>query len=414
MKPSAALERFLGRLETVVSFGRWSKLTLGKPRPTAEPELRNVYARPVVLRAGPHVTFVCRYVTRDLTHNLPVAEAPAYLRGLLADAFYDAHLFTPEGTAQLEQQPDGTARLREKAATRADSSPTAGWSGHDHLKKRLLPPASAWLQALGVTRPDGRPREGMGAKLRQIERFAELLRPLLIEAGLLADGEGATSPLSSAENPPPVRLTDMGAGKGYLTFALAELLGERARLTGIERRPELVALGNETARACGFGDRLRFVAGDIPTARATEPESIDAVIALHACDTATDDALASGLDAGARLLVVSPCCQKEIRPQLVAPPVLADALRHGIFQERQAEFVTDALRALLLEAVGCRTRVCEFISDEHTAKNLLIAGVRPAGPLLVRPEVAARARAFAAFYGVREHRLARRLGIELK
>ncbi len=408
MKPQTALDRFLARLDSALSSGGWSKLTLGKPRPTAEPGLRNVFARPVVLRAGPHVSLVRRFATRDLTHNLPVSEAPTHLRELLATAFFDAHLFTTDGIAQLEQQPDGSARLRQKNAPAANPAarpaPSAG--GHDHAKARLLPPQAPWLQALGVTRPDGRPCEGMGSKLRQIERFAELLRPLLQEAGLLPETQ-------TPETASPVRIADMGSGKGYLTFALAELLGPAAHVTGIERRPDLVALCNRVARDSGLADRLDFIAGDIPTENANAPQALDALIALHACDTATDDALATGIAAGARLLVVSPCCQKEVRPQLVSPPVLADALRHGIFQERQAEFVTDALRALLLEAIGCRTRVFEFISGEHTAKNLLISAVRPAGPGTVRPDALTRAREFAAFYGVKEHRLARRLGLEL-
>lgn len=409
MKPQTALERFLARLDSVLSSGAWSKLTLGKPRPAAEPGLRNVFARPVMLRTGPHVSLVRRFTTRDLTHNLPVSAAPAHLRELLASVFYDAHLFTADGTAQLEQQPDGSARLRQKASSAAspDVPPTApGTSGHDHAKARLLPPDAPWLQALGVTRPDGRPREGMGSKLRQIERFAELLRPLLVEAGLLLENP-------SREAVSPVRIADMGSGKGYLTFALAELLGPAARVTGTERRTDLVELCTRVARDSGLADRLDFVAGDIPTENTRPPQALDALIALHACDTATDDALATGIAAGARLLVVSPCCQKEVRPQLVAPPVLADALRHGIFQERQAEFVTDALRALLLDAIGCRTRVFEFISGEHTAKNLLISAIRPAGPVTIRAEALARARDFAAFYGVREHRLARRLGLGL-
>src|SRR4029077_18779669 len=122
----------------------------------------------------------------------------------------------------------------------------------------------------------------------------------------------------------------------------------------------------------------------------------EVLIALHACDTATDDALAKGIAADAKLLVVAPCCQQDIRPQLMAPPVLADALRHGIFQERAAEFVTDALRAQLLEWAGYKTKVFEFISTEHTARNLMIAAIkaRPPGD----PAAAARLRAFASFY----------------
>jgi hypothetical protein len=143
----------------------------------------------------------------------------------------------------------------------------------------------------------------------------------------------------------------------------------------------------------------------------TDVGTADILIALHACDTATDDALAQGIAADATLLVVAPCCQKEIRPQLIAPQVLYAALKHGIFEERQAEFVTDALRAQLLEWAGYRTRVIEFISTEHTAKNTMITAVkgRPRGD----KTVAGRIREFAAFYGIRRQALAAHLGFDL-
>jgi hypothetical protein len=177
---------------------------------------------------------------------------------------------------------------------------------------------------------------------------------------------------------------------------------------GVEVRPDLVDLCNRIARAEGFSPRLAFTAGSIEGTPLTQA---DILIALHACDTATDDALAKGIAAGAALLVVSPCCQKELRRQLSAPPVLADALRHGIFQERQAEFVTDALRAQLLEWAGYRTKVFEFVATEHTAKNLMIAAIRtrPSGDR----ETAGRLRAFSAFYGIRSQRLASLLGFSL-
>jgi len=140
--------------------------------------------------------------------------------------------------------------------------------------------------------------------------------------------------------------------------------------------------------------------------------SADILVALHACDTATDDALAKGIASQAALLVVAPCCQKELRPQLVAPSVLSAALKHGIFEERQAEFVTDALRAELLTWAGYRTRVIEFISTDHTAKNTMITAVKG------RPEgeegTATRIREFAAFYGIRSQALAARLGFNLR
>jgi hypothetical protein len=205
-------------------------------------------------------------------------------------------------------------------------------------------------------------------------------------------------------------IVDMGSGKGYLTFAVAALLGSRATVLGVEARQALVDFCNSVATEFALAPGLQFTAGTIAE---TSVATHDVLIALHACDTATDDALAKGISAGARLLVVSPCCQKELRPQLTAPAVLAEALQHGIFQERQAEFVTDALRAQLLEWAGYRTKVFEFISTEHTAKNLMIAAIkeRPRGE--ANDPRAQRLRAFAHFYGIRSQALARHLDFSL-
>lgn len=401
MNPAhAARERFLTLLRTAVRDGSLVKLTLGKPR-GADPSLRNLFVRPVVLKTGPHLTFVWRHTTRDVTKNHPPADALIQLEPLIGTDFLDAHLFTAAGSAQLECAPDGSARLRLKKTTppsAADPASVAAMPAtHDRAKTRPIAADAPWLHALGVTNDRGQPREGMADKFRQIEKFAELLSHLLAESSL------ASRPASS-----PLRVVDMGSGKGYLTFAVAALLGERATVHGIEARPELVDLCNRIAREHDLAPRLRFTAGAIAS---TPLESFDILIALHACDTATDDALAQGLAAGASLLVVSPCCQKELRSQLAAPPVLADALRHGIFQERQAEFVTDALRAQLLEWAGYRTKVFEFISTEHTAKNLMIAALKTHPP--GDSARAARIRAFAAFYGIRSQRLARHLNFPL-
>jgi len=205
----------------------------------------------------------------------------------------------------------------------------------------------------------------------------------------------------------------MGCGKGYLTFAAYELLRCTGRtetaVRGVEARAELVELCNRAARECGFGG-LQFETGTI---ECTALDRVDVLIALHACDTATDDAIAKGVQAGAALILVAPCCHKELRPQLRPPPVLAEAFRHGILRERQAEFVTDALRAGLLEWAGYDTKVFEFISTEHTAKNLMIAAVKREHSK-DREEPARRALHLAAFYGVQAQRLATQLGFELK
>jgi SAM-dependent methyltransferase len=401
-----ARDRFLTLLSSAVHDGTLVKLTLGKHR-GADATLQNLFIRPVTLKAGPHLSLLWRHATRDITKNHPPAEALALIEPLIGTDFLDAHLFTPAQTAQFETRKDGTGRLTVKTASIA---PMPAPDTHDRTKSHLIAGDAPWLRALGVTNDRGLPREGMAHKFRQIQKFTELLAQLLNESELVRPSDSVSDSGLSALDSRLLRISDMGCGKGYLTFALAAHLGPRAEVTGIEFRPELVRLCNDLARDHGLAPHLRFAAGDIAS---TALEHVDVLVALHACDTATDDALAKGLAAGARLLVVSPCCQKELRPQLTAPAVLSDALRHGIFQERQAEFVTDSLRAMLLEWAGYKTKVFEFISTEHTAKNLMITAIKTGRPRGVDEALADRIRAFAAFYGIRHQALARHLGFAL-
>ncbi len=391
-----ARDRFFALLHTAVLNQTLTKLTLGRHR-GPDTTLENLSARFVTLQAGTRLSLVWRHSTNDLTKNFPPADALALLEPLIGRDFLDAHLFTPGQIAQFTGQPDGTARLRVKTVTRAgaDSSPAPGPAAHDQPKAHLVPANAPWLRALGVTNDHGQPRAGMADKFRQIQKFSELLAHLVVEAGFTPDE--------------PLRVTDMASGKGYLTFAAAAQFGPRATVQGIEQRPGLVALCNRVANEGNF-PHLSFTAGQI--AASTIVSSTDVLLALHACDTATDDALAHGIAAGARLLVVAPCCHQELRPQLTAPPALAGAFRHGIFLERQAEFVTDVLRAQLLEWAGYRVKAFEFISSEHTAKNLMLAAVRshPPGDAARAADV----RSLAACYGVRTQHLAVRLNFPLQ
>jgi hypothetical protein len=384
VKPSGR-DQFIALLTEAVTGGTLEKLTLGKPA-GSDPTLRNLFVRPVTLKSGPRLAFVWRHATKDITKNHSPGEALGLLEPLIGGDFLDAHLFTAAQSAQLETGP-GTARLRVKVLGKAPAAAT----GNDRRKNHAIDPRAPWLRALGVTDPYGKPVAAMADKFRQIENFAEILGHLLGESPLPSDRRLA--------------VFDMGCGKGYLTFAASELLGDRADVCGVEARADLVDFCSRTAAAQGYSGRLSFRVGSIAD---TDVGAADILIALHACDTATDDALAKGVAAGAALLVVAPCCQKEIRPQLVPPPVLSAALKHGIFGERQAEFVTDALRAQLLEWAGYRTRVIEFISTEHTAKNTMITAVkaRPPGDAAA----AGKIREFAAFYGVRRQALASQLG----
>ena len=303
--------------------------------------------------------------------------------------------------------------------TRPASRPVSVSTRHDRAKSRLLEADAPWLRALGVTTPEGKVRTDMTAKFRQIHRFVEILGHCLAPSSTNLPsprpppvGRERVWECPSPISPPPViRLVDMGCGKGYLTFAAHDWLrrsGWTPEVLGIEARAELVEFGNRVAGDLGCGG-LSFRQGTIAD---THLDQADILVALHACDTATDDALAKGIQAGARLILVAPCCHRELRPQVRPPPALAAAFRHGIFRERQAEFVTDALRSGLLDWAGYQARVFEFIAADHTAKNLMIAATkRAAGGDQAAREAAVRELARA--YGIRSQSLARRVGFAL-
>lgn len=406
------VSEFLALLDAAARDGSFVRLTLGKPRGGDDATLQNVYVRPVRLKAGPHLSFLWRHDTRDLTKNIPPEDGILEIGRLVGSIFHSAHLFLDGRTVQLEFNKKGEPRLTFGKPARSAAAKLVAPAAHDRTKPRLLPDRSQeWLHALGVTNSAGVVREGMADKHRQIHKFVELL------GHLLADTPVATSTAPGLPHDRPIEIADMGCGKGYLTFATHdyfEFVAQRSvRVCGVEQRPELVEQCNRLAHDTGRA-KLSFVRGTIQEAKLPAP---DILIALHACDTATDDALARGLAAGATLLVTAPCCQKELRSQLhpAAGSPLAPALRHGIFQERHAEFVTDALRALLLEWAGYDAKVFEFISTEHTAKNLMIAATRrPAGDDARTRDKRARAvRELAALYGIQTHALARHLDFAL-
>jgi hypothetical protein len=420
-----AKEKFLDALRQALDGGTFLKLTLGDPR-GRDPQVTRVFIRRVALDGGEKLSFAYRQPTRDVTKNFDLADGARLIADLIGNEFQFALLQTTTRSLNLEFREGRRAWLREQAvknappaatgeskgpeaepgaeplATAAAAAPVkaaapAAPAAHDRERKRLIPQDRPWLRALEVTTADGKVARGMEAKFRQIHRFVELFSHLLADCAPLRDRA--------------LRIADMGCGKGYLTFGLCDWLRadnrRAASILGIESRAELVEQCNRIAAEAGF-DELKFAAGDIASA---DIGALDALIALHACDTATDDAIARGIGAGAQLIVVSPCCHKQVRAQLTAPPVLAGALRHGIFQEREAEFATDALRAALLEWAGFETRVMEFISTEHTSKNLMIAALRKREP--GDNAAAKRARELASFYGIREQRLAERLGFAL-
>lgn len=382
---------WLESLKTSLDDGSFVAANLGAYR-GSEPDLKGLLAKRVVVKRGEKLSLTFRHKTRDIIKNFDLDDGLRLLETALAGDFGSATLKSTQFDLLLD---NGAKQVLKRSAPTVTEAPGAG---HDHAKARLVPAAKPYLEALGVTDAKGNVLKSAQDKFRQINRYVEILS-------------------SHLKAIPPERLrrvVDMGSGKGYLTFALydylASTLGVQAHVTGVEFRADMVALCNGIAQASGFAG-LDFVQGRIEDFDST---GADVLIALHACDTATDDAIAKGIAAEAELIVAAPCCHKQIRREIEAGRAeneLDALLRHGIFLERQAEMVTDALRALILDYFGYGTKVFEFISDQHTPKNVMIIGTRQARPVRDKAAILEKIRATKAYFGIRSHHLEQLVGI---
>ena len=376
-------ETFFSALELALSEGTFIELLLTKHR-GEEADLRRIIIRCVILKDQPHLSFVYRYETRDVTKNDLIEAGVQTVRELLGNVFKAAHLFTAMQDIQIEFSKKGKVKLGHGEPSRALSSSA---QGHDRQKHRYVDPTRPFLRTLGVTSAGNRIVPSMARKWKQINKFVEILDHAL-----------ASSDLAGQEQ---IHVVDFGSGKGYLTFAiydyLQSVLGVRTSVTGVELREDLVNLCTDLAVRLGM-DGLRFRVGDV---RSSPPEEMDALIALHACDTATDLAIHLGIRSGAGIIMCSPCCHKEIRQQIKSPEILQPMLKYGVHMGQEADMVTDALRALLLEAHGYKTQILEFVSLEHTSKNKLILAVRGNAPA-PREEVLEQIKTLKKYYSI-EH-----------
>lgn len=353
-----ATETFWSAAARALRSGRLAKLTLSKPRRKDPATPRNLYARPVELKGETVLQVTHRYADREEAKNYAPEAGLAYLTDQLATTYYNGDLFTLDEQLSLLQSRKGNARLRGEPAHH--EPPTLA---HNREKYRDIPADRPYLHALGITTGEGQVTAAGRRKYKQINKFVEIV-----------DGLVHQHPLAAGAH-----IVDMGSGSGYLTFALYDhlttTLGLDVRVTGVELRPQLVEKCRRIASDNGF-QSLHFVEGYIDSYR---PERLDVLIALHACDTATDDALYQGLTAGAEILIVAPCCQKQVRRDMEVPEDLRPLLDSGIMLERQAAMLTDGLRALYLQERGYATKIFEFIPLEHTAKNVMITAVKTNG-----------------------------------
>ncbi|MBX3622660.1 MAG: SAM-dependent methyltransferase [Rhizobacter sp.] len=393
--PAPDFERFMTHLAASLADGSFVKLVLAKPQ-RASDGLR-VTARQVLLRGEPALSLVTTEPTRDITKNHSLVEGLAVLRGLLGPSFRNAHLHTQDQEWQLSISKKGQCTLhvarstpRPEARGSAPGSapaPSADDRAHDRAKHRWVDVTRPFLVELGVTTREHQVVPAMARKWKQINKFVEVFAHAL-ERSHLAEAK-------------TLHVIDFGSGKGYLTFAIHDWLQHvkqvDAHVTGVELRPDMVALCNQAIAHLGLTG-LHIEEGDV---RSYHPQALNVMIALHACDTATDHAIHLGIRAGADIIMCSPCCHKQLRPQLLSPHPLAPILQHGVHLGQEAEMLTDGLRALLLEACGYDTQVFEFVSLEHTSKNKMILAVKRAQP---RPNdaVLQQVREVKDFYRIRE------------
>ena len=415
--PSAnEAQRFMDRLGQSLADDSFVRLVLGRPQ-GAEPSLQKLLARRIVLRGAEQLSLVWRHQTKDITKNLPTDEALALIGSLLPASFQHAHLVTRGHDIQLalgkkgrwglrigKLAPAGQAADANADADADDGKPLAAALAHDRARQHALALDTPFLSELGVTDAQHRLVPAMARKWRQINKFVEIL-----------DHAIKQSPLAARDTAQPVRVLDFGAGKGYLTFAVhhqLQALGHQPEVTGVEQRPELSALCNQAVARLGLAG-LHFECGDV---RHHATAANDIMIALHACDIATDVAMHRGISSGAAIILCSPCCHQQLRAQMRSPALLQPMLRHGIHMAEQAEMLTDTLRALLLQAAGYEAQVFEFISPEHTSKNKMVLAVRRVTPLpeAQRQDLLAQVSALKAFYGVREQMLESLLAADAK
>lgn len=396
MNNTETLAIFKNLLNEVIANGSLVKISLGNYKGN-DRELKNLYIKKVKIKRADMLSFNYRYKTRDIFKNFEIGEGIALIINLLSNDFRIATLFTSDKEVIIEYDKKDLIKIRERdLAVKLQAS-----LDHNKEKKRIITASDkTYLQALKITDAEGNVFKNAQDKFKQINQYIEILSSLIKEL-----------PEGTIKN-----VADMGSGKGYLTFALYDYLhqqlGLKTKVTGVEFREDMVNLCNEIAKQANF-EQLHFVQGTIEEYKV---KAINLLIALHACDTATDDAIYKGIQAGAELIVVAPCCHKQIRRAIEKNKVKNDLsflTKYGIFLERQAEMVTDGIRALILEYYGYKTKVFEFISDAHTPKNVLVVGIKSKDKgVKNKEEILQKIEDTKAYFGIDYHHLERLLDLK--
>lgn len=372
----AALQPLVTLLEQGPEGGGWLKAVFSHPE--GEAAWQKLTAEPAALPSGQSVRLTSSANGRPATRHVAPGEWAGELRAVLAAQPAHINLLGRSNDWHARHAKSGRWLVSRGKPSLGQSAREAAPTLHDRARAHALPPGDPGVRALfieiGLVGHSGQLRGEAAAKYRQVQHYIELLRPL----GIWERPAGS-----------PLRIVDAGCGRAYLSLALylyAQRRGLEPRLIGVDQNAELLARVEASARRLRY-EGASFRAESIAGFAANEGERADILVSLHACDTATDEALAAGIQLGAEAIVLVPCCHHEVVEQIErrmksgeAPETWAAVLGSGLLRHRLADLVTDALRAAALEALGYRAETLEFASPEDTARNLMIrAERRPPG-----------------------------------
>jgi len=351
MEQTDKTDEFLNALAEATQANSLASLTLSKPR-EKNGKIKSLYFRPVMIRKESMTQMVVRFNDREDTKNFTQAEFLAFASQSIRQHFFYAHIVTSHREGHLLISKRGFVTLKWKQLAKE----MIALPVHNKEKQYIIPPDEPFLRHLGISSSAGTIIKDQFKKYRQISRYIELFAPLT---------EGLDKDM-------PLEVADMGCGKGYLTFAMHRFLKgvgfRQVHTSGIDIKADVIRNNNNIAREIGY-DGLEFVHGRIEENRDIHP---DILIALHACDTATDDAILYGIERKARVIVVAPCCHKQVRKSMERNELTSGLFRYGIIQERWASDLTDLIRANILRYLGYQVKIMEFVNIEHTPKNIMI------------------------------------------
>lgn len=383
----------LQHIEPSIKDGSFVKMSFGKYR-GGDSEFKGLTVNLITTNEGDRLSFRFSYKTKEVVKNYEIDKGAALISEITGKDFLSATLFTTREDYSLDYSKKRIPTLHTRKPAFSTTLPRE----HNREKHRIVDPASEFFYLLGISSKEGRVHSDKYDKFKQVDKFIEIVDSLVASSELKDKNE--------------ISATDLGSGKSYITFALYDYFtntkGINAKVKGIEQRKELADLSNKTAIQCRFNS-LSFMEGKISDG---DSDSSDIVTALHACDTATDDAIAFALKNNAGIILLAPCCQKYVRKRMLIPDDLKPVFGHGILEERLAVILTDSLRALVLEYFGYETKVFEFISSEHTSRNTMITGVRPRDTGKINMKALNEIKMIKEKFGVEDFYLDKILGLE--